>query len=287
MATAIRLSRVTKQFSNGKGIHNVNLHVEGGQIFGFLGPNGAGKTTTIRCIMDFIRPQAGTVRVFSKSAQDSSSRQQIGYVPSDPQLYPNWTGSDHLSLYESIRGKTGLDNTIKRLGLDMSVRFKHLSSGNKQKLALLLAFAGSPKLLIMDEPTKGLDPLLQQTIYDLLREFKAAGGTVFLSSHNLPEVEKVCDRVAVIREGQIVADQTMGSIREMSIHIISAVTSKPVGSSSLKLEGVTVLHHTGTHLLLKVKGDLNPIMHVLSGYTLKDLEVNHASLEDIFMEYYT
>lgn len=286
MSAALQLKKVTKEFRNGKGIHQLDFRVEAGQIFGFLGPNGAGKTTTIRCILDFIRPQSGSISIFGKDAHDSASRTHVGYIPSDPQLYRNWTGQDHLRLYQNVRGKTDVSDIVRRLGLDMNVAFRNLSSGNKQKLAILLAFVGSPKLLIMDEPTKGLDPLLQQTIYDLLHECKAAGGTVFLSSHNLPEVEKVCDRVAVIRDGQLVADETMESIRNMSIHIVSVSSTKPIPRKQLALTGVEVMHHTGTHVLLKVRGSLDPVIGILNTYTLKDLEVTHANLEDIFMEYY-
>jgi len=211
---------------------------------------------------------------------------RIGFLPADPQLYMRWTGAEHLKLYQKLRGPSDMSDTVNRLGLNLAVQVRHLSTGNKQKLSLLLALYGNPKLLVLDEPTKGLDPILQQEIYNLLSEYKQRGGTVFLSSHNLPEVEKICDSIGVIKEGKIVASETMQSIRNMNIHIISINCESKINQSDFSIAGIEVLHYSDKHIILKVKGDLTQLMQRIAKYKIKDLEVNHANLEDIFMEYY-
>ncbi len=288
MSDALRLEGVTKLYDKSHGISEVSLRVPKGEIFGFLGPNGAGKTTTIRCIMDFIRPQSGTITVNGADAQKQSvaAKSSIGYLPSDTQLYPNWTGQQHIDFYKNTRGVADTRGVAKRLGLDLTQQSKNLSTGNKQKLALVLALLGNPKLIIMDEPTKGLDPLLQQEIYEILKNYKKDGGTVFVSSHNLPEVEKICDQVGVIKNGRIVANETMQSIRAMSIHIVTLVSSQKLSLKDFLADNVSVVHQADKHLILKVRGDLNPVVRMAGKYPLKDLEVTHANLEDIFMEYY-
>lgn len=285
---AIKIDGVTKLYSGGKGIKNVSLEVNAGEIFGFLGPNGAGKTTTIRCMMDFIRPQKGLITISGSNAQSQSVtvKKQVGYLPAETQLYQEWTGHEHLDFYRSTRGISGNSSIAKQLGLDLNIQSHNLSTGNRQKLALTLAMLGNPRVVIMDEPTKGLDPLLQQQIYEILKDYRKNGGTVFVSSHNLPEVEKICDRVGVIKNGRIVADKSMDDIRSMSIHIVTIISSKQLQLKDFASQNVTVLHHSENHLMLKVKGDLNRIISATSKYPLKDLEVTHANLEDIFMEYY-
>lgn len=285
---AIKLDGVTKLYSDDRGIKDVSLEVKTGEIFGFLGPNGAGKTTTIRCIMDFIRPQKGVITVVGYDAQKQSvpAKKLIGFLPAESQLYPKWTGRDHLNFYLSSRGIKNSPNIAKQLDLDLSVQSHKLSTGNRQKLALVLAMLGNPMLVILDEPTKGLDPLLQQEIYEILKDYRRQGGTVFVSSHNLPEVEKICDRVGVIKEGQIVANKSMDDIRAMSIHIVTIISSQHLQLKDFSNPNVSILHHTSKHLILKVKGDLNKVIAATSKYPIKDLEVTHANLEDIFMEYY-
>ena len=288
MSAILTLSNVTKDFGNQKGIFDVNLEIRRGEIFGFLGPNGAGKTTTIRCIMDFIRPQNGVITVAGHNSQTESvaAKQNIGFLPAESQLYEHWTGYDHVRFYQSVKGASSTEANAKRLGLDLSVQVRNLSTGNRQKLALVLALLGKPKLIIMDEPTKGLDPLLQQEIYDILKEYKQRGGTVFVSSHNLPEVEKICDRVGVIKDGHIVANESMEQIRAMSTHLVTIISGQKLNSKDFAHGNVTILHQTDKHLILKVTGDLNKVVGAAAKYPLKDLEVTHANLEDIFMEYY-
>lgn len=288
MTDVLTLNKVTKLYSNGRGISDVSFKVKSGQIFGFLGPNGAGKTTTIRCIMDFTRPQRGSIIINGQDAQTKSvqAKHIVGYLPAENQLYPHWTGQDHIDFYNGIQQRSGSNELATRLNLDLHIQSRYLSTGNKQKLALILSIIGDPKLIIMDEPTKGLDPLLQQEIYEILKEYKRRGGTVFLSSHNLPEVEKICDSIAVIKNGQIVASETMESIRAMSIHIISLTSTKRINVKDFSSNTISILHQSDKHLILKVKGDINSVVSAASKYPLKDLEVTHANLEDIFLEYY-
>ena len=288
MIQAIKLQGVTKLYPNGKGIHDVSLTVEKGKIFGFLGPNGAGKTTAIRTIMDFMKPSAGTITIhgLDSHADSVKLKEIIGYLPADRQLYPSWTGEEHVDFYAKLRKVTPRNDIAKRLHLDLSQKVSQLSTGNKQKLALALALVGSPKLLVMDEPTNGLDPLFQQEIYEILQEYKHSGGTILLSSHNLPEVEKICDSVGVIKEGRMVAVESMQSIRDMSIHIVSITSKGILPIEQAGLANVEMTHKVKNHIMLKVRGDLNPLLKFVGRHVIHDIEITHANLEDIFLEYY-
>lgn len=285
---AIKISGVSKVFGSLKALDGVDLEVPEGQIFGFLGPNGAGKTTMIRCLMDYIRPTEGSVLILGKDAHINSAelKSEIGFLSSDMQLYPNWTAKTHIDFVGSIEGHGRAEKLIKEFDMDLNKKVKNLSSGNKQKLAIILAFMGNPKILIMDEPTRGLDPLLQNQLYALLRQFTADGGTVFFSSHNLAEVQQICHSVAVIKEGKIVSSQTMNDILQISIHTVSAISKKGFSKEDFNIKGVEVLSHGGKDLKLKVKGELNAVIKALSKYDLSNLEITHANLEDVFMEYY-
>jgi ABC-2 type transport system ATP-binding protein len=288
--SVISVKKLTKSYGRKPALKGVTFNVHQGQIFGFLGPNGAGKSTTIRILMNYIEADGGEVQIFGKDVRRHSAelKNDIGFLSSDLQLYMNWTGKEHLDLIEGVRGEDPkLQQLTKELELDLTKRVKQLSTGNKQKLAIILAFAGNPKLIIMDEPTRGLDPLLQNKLYELLEEFAAKGGTVFFSSHNLAEVQRLCDAVLVIRTGEVVASRSMDELRDLHIHLVNAVARKPFDQQAFKLDGVEVLHQAGETVALKVRGNINPVLDVLSGYELVDLEVQHANLEEVFMEFYT
>jgi len=287
---AIEMQGVAKRFGSHAAIDGVNLQVRAGEIFGFLGPNGAGKTTTIRCLMNFLRPNEGSIEVLGLDAgRDSVAiKRLVGYIPSDHHLVDRWSGRDHIHYVMRLRGESDLpQELIRQLSLDIDRPVKQLSSGNKQKLAIILGLIGSPQLLILDEPTQGLDPLFQNAVYELLMNFRASGGTVFVSSHNLPEVQRICDRVGIIREGKVVAEESLESLREKSQHIVRARFAKPLAKSALKLGGVELVRHHGAEVELKVLGSLNPALKLLSRHDVVDLEVTHASLEEIFMEMYS
>jgi len=264
---AIKISNVSKRYGHSAALSGVSLEVEAGEIYGFLGPNGAGKTTTIRCLMDFIRPNEGSISIFGLDARGDSVevKRQVGFLSADNQLYSKWNARQHIDLIAGVRG--GTDNSaalIKRLGLDPEVPVHHLSSGNQQKLGLILALMTNPKLVILDEPTKGLDPLLQHEIYSILKEYVAGGGTVFLSSHNLAEVEHLCSNVGVIKQGKIVASKSMNEIVAMNLHIVTVTF--PAGSTApvLDVPGAEIITATDGHMVLKIRGDLNPLIAKLA-----------------------
>ncbi len=288
MAIAISIKNVTKTFGSKHALDNVSLSVPRGHIFGFLGPNGAGKTTMIRCLMDYIRASNGEIRILGHDAHLDSAqlKNMVGYLSSDMQLHPNWTAKMHIDFISSIKGRGKADELIADFNLDVRPKVRNLSSGNKQKLAIILSFLGNPKLLIMDEPTRGLDPLLQNQLYQLLRDFAAKGGTVFLSSHNLGEVQQLCDTVTVIKDGKIVATEAMKDILQMTVHIVQAVTTKAINQADFKTHGIEILGGTGKSITLKSRGNLDLIIKSLTKYNLTDLEISHVSLEDVFLEYY-
>ena len=286
---AIKISKLSKRYGSQPALSDVSFNVEAGEVYGFLGPNGAGKTTTIRCLMDFIRPDSGTISVFGLDAQRDSVqvKRRVGFLSADDQLYDKWNAKQHIAFISSVRG--GTDNSsrlMSRLDLDPQVPVRHLSSGNQQKLGLVLALMSNPKLLVLDEPTKGLDPLLQHEIYAILKEYVTKGGTVFLSSHNLAEVEHICTHVGVIRQGQIVASQSLQQILAMNVHIVTVSFRALDQPPRISLPGVEVVSASSHHLVLKARGDINPLIAKLSTFKLTDVEIAHAPLEDIFMEYY-
>ena len=286
---AIKIESLDKNFGSNEALSGVSISVSKGEIFGFLGPNGAGKTTAIRCIMDYIRPSAGSIKIFGKDSTKNSPeiKKSIGYLSADTQLYGHWTGLQHLDFVLSANDKEDkTQGLVDRLGLDLHLKVKNLSSGNKQKLAIVLAFCAQPKLLIMDEPTRGLDPMLQIELYKIIEEHKKAGGTVFLSSHNLPEVQKICDRVAVIKKGKLIKTAELDDLLQMQTHIIHALTKKKIDSKKLLAEGIEIISQNKNDLRLKVRGNLDQAMKEIVSYGIKDLDVSHANLEDIFMEFY-
>lgn len=290
MTNVIKINSLRKNFGRLYAINGVDMTVNSGEIFGFLGPNGAGKSTTIRCMMGFMRPTSGQVTIFGHDMTHDShlAKQRIGYLPGNVKLYDNWTGWSHIRFFEGARGKsTNVDDLIKRLNFDPHKPFRALSSGNKQKLGLILALMHEPDLLIMDEPTVGLDPLLQNEIYEILEEMRARGTTIFISSHNLPEVERLCDRVALIREGELVTVATIADLAKKKTHNIRIQTGDVLDLAILrKIKNVKQVEAIAGGVSLTVNGDLNAIVRQIAKYDLKDLSVEHASLEEIFMRYY-
>ncbi len=218
--SVIQIDNLKKYFGQTKAVDGISFEVKKGEIFGFLGPNGAGKTTTIRCMMDFLRPDEGTIEILGLDAQTDSPKLKgdIGFLSEEVNLYHNWTGQEHINLVKKIRGG-GIDESdlIAKLDFNPQKKVKKLSLGNKQKLGLILALMHQPKILILDEPTTGLDPLLQQTIYEILQSEAQKGNTIFMSSHNLFEVERLCDRVCIIKNGKIVAIESIPEERRKKL----------------------------------------------------------------------
>src|SRR5512146_719029 len=225
MSAIIQTEKLTKSYGPARGIIDVDLQVNEGEVFGFLGPNGAGKTTTIRTLLDLIRPTSGRAYVFGieSSADPIAIHRRIGYVPGEFALYDRLTGGQHIDYFANLRG--GVDpayqaSLVERFELDPARRFKEYSKGNKQKVGLVAALQHRPELLILDEPTAGLDPLVQQTFFQLVREAVADGATVVLSSHILDEVERTCHRVAIIRDGRLVTVDRVAALRDLAHHEI-------------------------------------------------------------------
>ena len=224
MNKVIRLEKVSKYYGRSRGVIDLELSVEQGEVYGYLGPNGAGKTTTIRLLLDLLRPSSGNVTVLGKRPHDYPLiRRRIGYLPGELNMYGSLTGRELLIYIASLRGASDIgsaEELAERLQLDLSRRIRSLSKGNKQKIGLIQALMNKPQLLILDEPTSGLDPLVQLECYEVLKEVKNTGVTIFLSSHVLPEVERLADRVAIIREGKIVVINTLTALRAKAIRRI-------------------------------------------------------------------
>ncbi len=288
----INTAKLTKYYGKQKGIEEVDLQVKRGEVFGYLGPNGAGKTTTIRTILDFIRPTRGSATIFDLDVRQNSVdiHRRVGYLNGELALYNNMTGEDLLKYLGHLRG--GLDwkyvkDLAARFQCDLPRRIQGLSLGNKQKLGLLQAFMHKPELLILDEPTNGLDPLMQHEFYDLLSETKKEGRTVFLSSHVLPEVEKVCDRVGIIRQGKLVAVETIEalkshSVRQIEIHFARAVPREKFSN----LSGVLDIKVQDNLLTCNVAGSLDALVKASAQFEVVNIISHEPTLEDIFMTYY-
>jgi ABC-2 type transport system ATP-binding protein len=290
MKQVIETEKLKKHFGQTKAVDGVSFDVKKGEILGFLGPNGAGKTTVIRCLMDFIRPDSGEVKIFGENPTVNSSwlKSRIGYLASSPRIYEHWTGQEHIELIKKIRNVGQYPNKlINELDFDPKKKSGQLSTGNKQKLALILSLMANPELLIMDEPTLGLDPILQNKIYDILRGIKEKGKTILISSHNLHEVEKICDRVVIIKEGKIVAIEDVDQIKKRHLYLVKINLKKDLGEKIFsKIENITVEKKYDHYLELSVKGDINPLLEIISKENIKDIEISHADLEEIFLEYY-
>jgi len=288
--SVINVQDLKKYFGKTKAVDGISFEVKEGEIVGFLGPNGAGKTTAIRCMMDFVRPTEGKIEIFGLDAQKDSEKlkKDISHLSSESTLYNSWTGQEHINFLEKIRGASQLDEELtKNLKFDTKKKVSALSTGNRRKLGLILALMHQPRLLILDEPTVGLDPLLQNYIYDILKTQTTKGSTVLMSSHNLAEVEKICDRAVVLKEGKIITVETMSELREKKIYTIYAHFEGEIPKKELTSDGAELIKEFSGGLALKVKGDIKPLISKLSSYkNLKDLEITHASLEEVFMEFY-
>ena len=292
MTAVIRLERLTKSYGSHRGIIEVDLAVEQGETFGFLGPNGAGKTTTIRTMLDLIRPTSGRALVFGieSSVDPVSIHRRIGYIPGEFALYDRLTGQQTLEYFANLRG--GVDRAyqarlVERFELDASRRFKEYSKGNKQKVGVITALQHRPELLVLDEPTAGLDPLVQQTFFELLREAVADGATVFLSSHILSEVEKSCDRVAIIRDGRLVKTDTVEALRDMAHHEVELRFAGDVPLAAFRqLPGVSDIAADGQVLRMRVNGAITPVVQAAARHELLDFVSREPSLEETFLAQY-
>jgi ABC-2 type transport system ATP-binding protein len=291
-APVIRTQDLTKVYGHHRGITDLDLEVRPGEVFGYLGPNGAGKTTTIRLLLDYIQPTSGSAWVLGlQSHRDSARiRRQVGYLPGDLRLYDSLSGRELLSFLAGLRGGVPGERAVqlaRRLDCDLTREIRTLSSGNRQKLGLIQAFMGDPQLLVLDEPTNGLDPLVQQTFYELVREARSDGRTVFLSSHVLPEVERVCDRVGILRDGRLVAVERIAELRARAIRRLEIEFVQPVSAVPFAgLEGVTDVTVDGRTLRCTVVGTMDPVLRAATRAEVSTITSVEPSLEEVFLAYY-
>ncbi len=294
MTAIIEVDSLSKHYGSKRGILDISFQVEEGQVFGFLGPNGAGKTTTIRLLMGLLRADAGTARIAGLDVwqQSVEIKRLIGYLPGELALDPRMTGGQILEYFGHLRGgidQAYLKQLIARLDVDPSRKFRQYSSGNKRKIGIIQAFMHRPRLLILDEPTSGLDPLNQQEFDRMVKEVRDNGRTVFLSSHILTEVEQTCNRVAIIREGQLVRVGLIEELKDIKRHELTITFANVVPSEAFKgLDGVEQVEMLadGRTLRLTVQGQADAVVKAAAQYSVLTLVSHEPSLEDIFMRYY-
>jgi ABC-2 type transport system ATP-binding protein len=291
VTSAIETTGLTKMFGSTRGIEGLDLRVEPGEIFGFLGPNGAGKTTTIRALLDLQRPTAGTALVLGLDAHRDSLaiHARVGFLPGDLALFSRMTAGEHISWFARARGLAnhGTANALaERFDLPLDRRVKELSKGNRQKVGIVLAFMHEPELLILDEPTSGLDPLMKDEFERLLRETTAGGGTVFLSSHELDEVQRVADRVGIIKDGRLVRTDTVEGLRRDAPTTLELRFRDPVDPAVFRVDGVRILDASGAHVVLEVSGAIGPVLRIAADLDPVGLVSRQADLDELFLSFY-
>lgn len=289
---AILTEGLTKHYGDVEALVDLDLTVDRGEVFGFLGPNGAGKTTMIRTILDLIRPTAGRASILGMDTHENAVelRNHVGYLPGDLALYPKLTGRETLQYFANLRGGVDwdyVDGLAERLDSDLSIRVSDYSSGNRQKVGLIQAFMSRPSVLILDEPSIGLDPLMQQEFQAMLREVREEGRTVFLSSHTLSEVERVADRVGIIRHGRLVVVEAVESLKAKAIRRLTLDFATPVSAGIFEgVEGIHDVAVDGTSVSLSVDGPMRDVLRKAMAHDLVNVESTEADLEEIFLAYY-
>jgi ABC-2 type transport system ATP-binding protein len=288
----IETESLTKRYGEARGIEDVTFGVDGGEVFGFLGPNGAGKTTAIRTLLDLLHPTSGSARLFGlDSRRDSVEiRARLGNLPGDFGYGKQATGREALRLLARLRGVDGLgraEGLASRFHADLDRPLGQLSRGNRQKVGLILATFHSPELLILDEPTSGLDPLMQEEFLALVGEERERGCTVLLSSHELDEVERVCDRVGIVRDGRLIAVERIHDLLAKAKRTVTLELSDPASLAEIgSLPTVTDLHDADGRVTFKVSGDLDAVIKAIARHHVRDLELTHPTLEEVFLTYY-
>ena len=283
---------LTVYYGKHRGIINVNLEVDRGEVFGFLGPNGAGKTTTQRVLLDVIRPNRGRATVFGLDCRKEGDevRRKIGYLPGELSLYKNMTGAGFLDLIGSIQHHDAENGyrteLVERLELDTSRKIREYSRGNKQKIGVVAAFMGKPDLLILDEPTSGLDPLVQQTVLDLVRQVRDEGRTVFFSSHILQEVEAVCDRVGIIRQGRLIKTERVETLTKQQFRRINLTLKTQPPTDAFTFQGVSETGRDGQTIMFEVREGLDELIKTALAFGILDIETVPVTLEEIFLAFY-
>ena len=292
MSAAIETDRLTKRYGAARGVEDISMDVRRGEVFGFLGPNGAGKTTTIRTLLDLLHPTSGTARIFGlDSRRDSVAiRARVGNLPGDFAADPRLTGRELLTFLAEIRGVAGLGRAARlaeRFRADLDRRIGELSRGNRQKIGLIQALFHRPDLLILDEPTGGLDPLMQEEFLALVDEERGDGVTVFLSSHELDEVQRACDRVGIIRDGRLIAVEDVANLTGRTYRHVRIELADPVDPGEFEhLPGVSELAVSDNVVTFKADEDLDAVVKAAARHTVRDIEVAKPTLEEMFLAYY-
>ncbi len=287
---AVRTEGLTKHFGPVQAVDDLDLVIERGEVFGYLGPNGAGKTTTVRLLLDFLRPTAGRAVVLGGSGGDPEIRRRIGYLPGDLRLDPDYTGTDVIELFGSLRGgvdRPWVDSLLERFGLDPGRRVGELSTGNRRKVGVVQAFMSRPELLLLDEPTSGLDPLLQHEFNALVREVVAEGATVLLSSHVLPEVETLATRVGIVRRGRLVAVAGVEELRQAARQRIELHVAGESDAERFRgVPGVIEASAAPGVVHLVVEGSVDGVIKAAAGLEVLRIVSHETDLEDVFLRYY-
>jgi ABC-2 type transport system ATP-binding protein len=292
MTTAMKTQRLTKDYGGGRGLFDLDLEVPEGEVFGYLGPNGAGKSTTIRLLMGFIHPTRGSASILGLDSQRESVavKRLVGFMPGELPQFGGLRGRDIAGHFGALRG--GVDQArvreiTERLDLDLGLKYREYSTGNKRKLGILLAFMHHPKLLVLDEPTSGLDPLNQQEFNRLVLEARAAGTTVFLSSHVLSEVEHICQRVGIIRRGKLVKVARLEELHEIRVRRVEVEFAGDAQPQLFKaLPGIENVESNHRRVSFTVRGSFEPVADVLAGHHVVNLASHEPTLEEMFLEYY-
>ena len=286
----IETRMLTKYYGKSRGIENVSFHVREGEVFGFVGPNGAGKSTTIRTLLSLVRKTSGEASIFGLDFEKCSKEilRQVGYLPSEVFYYEKMCAIDLLKYSASFYPGDHLERIrelAQRLELDLNKRIEDMSLGNKKKVGIVQGLLHCPRLIILDEPTSGLDPLMQRTFFEMIREENERGATVLFSSHILGEVQRMCHRVAIIKNGSIVAVQNMQELRENACKKVT-LTVRGGCFDAAALPGAANIAQIGNEVSFLYRGDCNALIQILAGYSLDNVEISEPSLEEIFLHYY-
>ncbi|SET89395.1 ABC transporter ATP-binding protein [Paenibacillus sp. NFR01] len=287
----LKVEGLTKRFANGRGIEDVTFTVEKGEVFGFLGPNGAGKSTTIRQLMGFMRPDRGTASIGGLDVWNAQGEVQklVGYLPGEINFIDGMTGTgflDFIGAMQGIRDKARREELIRRLQFDPATPIRKMSKGMKQKVGIVAAFMHKPQVIILDEPTSGLDPLMQRVFIELVLEEKAAGTTFLMSSHSFQEIERTCDRAAIIREGRIVTVKNIHELQSMQRKLFEIVFEQEADAASFAASGLRIAAREGRMVRVAVQGNYNEFTRETGKYNIRSIDVFTQNLEDIFMNYY-
>lgn len=289
---AISTEGLTKHYGDVRAVQDLDLEISRGEVFGFLGPNGSGKTTTMRTILDLIRPTAGRASILGMDSHQQAVeiRRHVGYVPGELALYPKLTGRQFLDYFAHLRGGVEwdfVDELAGRFEADLAKRIGEYSTGNRQKIGLIQAFMNRPDVLILDEPSIGLDPLVQQELHAILRDAATEGRTVFLSSHTLSEVERVADRVGIIRKGRLVIVETIDSLKAKAIRTVTMDFAEEIDPGIFEgVDGIRDAEITGSRATLTFEGSMSEVLRVATRHEIVNLTSTEADLEEIFLTYY-